>query len=490
MKPLRILVLLCAALLFYAVPEAAGFNVNSIIAKMGDQTPVCGQNPETGFWIVAYADVFPEKGMNENEKHELGLAMAKKEIASFFGTTVKSSEQFSSTVKVSEENGKETSSVEEVLKEAVSVDVNQFLRGVAIAKAEDKGEFVRYYCYTSTRIINAAAEMEAEKSKLPPDTVRAVGFAPALGGESTETLQRAALASAKRYAVEQVLGSSIAANTQVQDSTKIYSRIYASASGFVEDFRIVSENRTAQGYEVRIIAKVARNKLMQDYTASLKAMGDPAFAVITNQKDLYMSLCDFFSGLGIRIIANPQAADYLILANGDFREVIHPASRQSGTQLSLWIRIVDPKTNQELFAIKNDPRKAAVFYTSVERQIELSAQKAFTQVKKPLHEKLNQLLGKMATTGREVRIVIDNYTESFSDELRIIVKAVENIPGSSNVNMKVNDIEQTATISLNYTATTESLEGFLQARLKKDIEYPVRRPKTKNISANTLTMTY
>ena len=36
MKPLRILVLLCAALLFYAVPEAAGFNVNSIIAKMGD----------------------------------------------------------------------------------------------------------------------------------------------------------------------------------------------------------------------------------------------------------------------------------------------------------------------------------------------------------------------------------------------------------------------------------------------------------------------
>ena len=96
----------------------------------------------------------------------------------------------------------------------------------------------------------------------------------------------------------------------------------------------------------------------------------------------------------------------------------------------------------------------------------------------------------MATTGREVRIVIDNYTESFSDELRIIVKAVENIPGSSNVNMKVNDIEQTATISLNYTATTESLEGFLQARLKKDIEYPVRRPKTKNISANTLTMTY
>ena len=126
----------------------------------------------------------------------------------------------------------------------------------------------------------------------------------------------------------------------------------------------------------------------------------------------------------------------------------------------------------------------------MERQIELSAQKAFTQVKKPLHEKLNQLLGKMATTGREVRIVIDNYTESFSDELRIIVKAVENIPGSSNVNMKVNDIEQTATISLNYTATTESLEGFLQARLKKDIEYPVRRPKTKNISANTLTMTY
>lgn len=469
---------------------AFGLDIDEKISRMGDRNIACGKDFKVGFWIISMSEVSPEKGMNPNEVRELGLAMSKKEIAAFFGTTVKSSEQFSSVVKMSEANGQQSASSEEILKEAISIDVNQFLRGVAVCRVIEKGETVRVYCYTSTHVANAVKDMEAEKKKLPPDTVFAIGFAPALGGETDAVLQQAALAAAKRFAVEQVLGAAVVANTQVQDSLKIHSRIYTSAAGFVEEFRIQSEGRTSDGYQVKIIAKVARDKLMRDYTASLKAMGDPAFAVLTNQKDLYMSLCDFFSGLGVRIISDPNAADYLISANGDFREVIHPATRISGTQLSLWVRIMDAKNGQELFAIKNDPRKAAVFHSASGRQIELCAAKAFVQMKTPLHKKLNQLLGKMAAMGREVQIVIDNYSGSFSDELKIIVKAVEGIPGCSNVNLRINDIEQTATIKANYTATMESLEGFLKARVEKEIEYPVRRPKTKSISPNVLTLTY
>ena len=467
------------------------FDVGNVIARMKNgQNLACGSDPQTGFWIVSCAEVYPEPKMTPNEVNELGLAMAKKEIAAFFGTTVKSSESVSKLTKIQTVNGIESSSEEEITKEALSVDVNQFLRGVAVYQTVKGAESVKVYCYTSVRVMNAVKEMEKIKSELPPDTVMAMGMAMGSAADSVATLREKALAAAKRFAVEQVLGSAVAATTQVQDSTKIHSRIYASAAGFVEEFRIVSESRTSDGYEIKIVAKVAKDKLMSNYSAYMKAMGDPAFAVLTNQKDLYMSLCDFFAGLGIRIVADPAAADYLIDANGDFRQVIHPASRISGVQLSLWVRIYNAKTKQELFSIKNDPKRAAVFHARGERQVELAAEKAFAQMKEPLHKKVNELLGKMAATGREVQIIIDNYSDSFSAELQIIVKAVEGVPGCSNVNVKVDDISQTATISANYTAAMDAMQDFLKARLEKDIEYPVRRPQTKSFSTNTLTLTY
>ena len=468
-----------------------GLDVANVIARMKNgQNLACGSDPQAGFWIVSCAEVYPEPKMTPNEVSELGLAMAKKEMAAFFGTTVKSSESVSKLTKLQVNNGIETSSEEEIVKEALNIDVNQFLRGVAVYQTIKSAESVKVYCYTSVRVMSAVKEMEQMKSQLPPDTVMAMGIAMGTANDSVAILREKSLAAAKRFAVEQVLGSAVAANTQVQDSTKIHSRIYASAAGFVEEFRIVSESRTADGYEIKIVAKVAKDKLLSNYSAYMKAMGDPAFAVLTNQKDLYMSLCDFFAGLGIRVVADASAADYLIDANGDFRRIIHPATRISGIQLSLWVRIFNAKSNQELFSIKNDPKRAAVFHAKGERQIELAAEKAFAQMKEPLHKKLNELLGKMAATGREIQIVIDNYSETFSAELQIIVKAVEGIPGCSNVNVKVDDISQTATISANYTATMDALQDFLKARLEKDIEYPVRRPKTKSFSTNVLTLTY
>lgn len=484
------LFIVAVALLAGAV-QLGAFDVDGVISRMKDgQNLACGKAPDAGFWIVSCAEVSPEPGMSPNEVNELGLALAKKEIAAFFGTTVKSSESASTVTQLRTENGTETSSTEEVIKEAMTVDVNQFLRGVALYRTVKNGAVVKVYCYTSMRVINAAADMERMKAQLPPDTVMAMGLAAGGGNESTAALQQRALLAAKRFAVEQVLTTSVAANTQVQDSTKIHSRIYADASGFVEEFRIVSEGVTPDGYMVKIVAKVARNKLMSNYASFMKAMGDPGFAVVTNQKDLYMYLCDFFSGLGVRVVADQNAADYIIDAMGDFRGVVHPATRINGVQLSLWVRIFNAKTGKELFAVKNDPRRAAVFHATGERQVEIAAEKACAQLRQPLHEKLNQLIGKMSATGREIQVVIDNYSEAFANELQITIKAVEGIPGCSNVNVKVDDINQQAVITANYTATMEALADFLKSRLEKDIAYPVRRPKVKGFSNNTLNMTY
>ncbi|MBR4220999.1 MAG: hypothetical protein IKR81_07590, partial [Victivallales bacterium] len=370
----------------------------------------------------------------------------------------------------------EQSQINKFKTEAIKIDVNQLLSGVAVVSVVDKGEVVWVYCFTSGTVVDAAAEMAKQKAELPPNTVEAFGLS-VLTTESLDAQRQAALAAAKRMAVEQVLSSCVAATTQVQDNTKIQAKIYASASGFIEEYRITAEGEFPGGYKVTIVAKVTKDKLLADYTALLKSMGDPGFAIRTNHQELYYRLSDFFTSLGLRIIAEPNEADYIIDAMGDYRAVKHPSTAIDGVQLSLWIRVFDARSSQELFAVKNDPRKAAVFHAKGERQIDLAAEQACEQLRKPLHEKLNALLGRMAATGREVKVLIENYSAAFAPELDIIIKSLEMTPGCSNVNTNVNDITTEAVIRLNYTATMEVLSKFLTERLAKDIPYPARRPK-------------
>lgn len=482
---LVILVLICSFL-----PCANAFDVNAAIERMeAEQNIKCGKAPDTGIWLLAKGVVVKDGILSQAEISEMGLALAKKEMAAFFGTRVRSLEVSETTFQSTVVNGQEQDEITEFSKEAITIDVDQFLRGVTVISVVDKGEVVWVYCFTSGSVMNAAAEMDVQKSQLPPDTVEAVGVS-FLSSETHDIQRKAAIAAAKRLAIEQVLGASVAATTQVQDNAKIQARIYASASGFVEEYRIVTEGEFSGGYRVKLVAKVAKDKLLSDYTSIMKSMGDPGFAIRTNQKDLYYSLSDFFSSLGIRIVAEPENADYIIDAMGDFRAIKHPSTAIDGIQLSLWVRIFATCSGQELFAIKNDPKQAAVFHARGERQIELAAENAYKQLRTPLHEKLNALLGKMAATGREIQVVFDNYSDSFSPELELIIKALEMIPGCSNVNVNVNDITQEATIRLNYTATIEVLSKFLVDRMAKDIAYPVRRPKVVSYTNAELRLSF
>ena len=470
--------------------SVCAFDVNAIIRRMPESQNIkCGKAPEIGIWIIAKGVVFKDNTLSQNEMSEMGLAVAKKEMAAFIGTHISGRVEYERTHKTVDINGEEKSEFTEFLREANSIDINQFLRGVAVISQVDKGDVVWVYCFTSGSVINAASEMEAQKLQLPPNTVRAIGLS-VLNSGNLETQRQAALASARRMAVEQVLGSNVAATTQVQDSAKIQSKIYANAAGFVEEYRILSEGDFPGGYRIEIVARVAKDKLLSDYSAVMKSMGDPGFAIRTNHQELYHSLNDFFTSLGIRVLTEPTDADYIIDAMGDFRAVRHPATGITGVQLSLWLRIFDARSGQELFAMKNDPKKAAVFHAKGERQVELSAEKAYQQLRRPLHEKLNAMLGKMATTGREIRVFIENYSSAFSPEVELIVKSLEMTPGCSNANMNVNSITAEAVIRVNYTATIEALSKFLVARIEKDIPYPARRPRVVSFTNAELRLSF
>ena len=286
-----------------------------------------------------------------------------------------------------------------------------------------------------------------------------------------------------------MLGTEIAAVSQAQDDSRIRSRIYANAFGFVEYYRIISESMTDGYYKTALYAKISREKLLKSYSAYMKAFGNPEFFLKTENLELYQTFVKFFSDLGLKMTSDSKNADYIIDAFGQYRNVTHPLSRRSGTQLSLWIRISDTGSGQELLSQKNDPRMASAFTGTPERQIEISTQKAFAQIRTPLHKSLNTMVTRMASNGRDVMITIKRYHPGLAESLDYISDTLENMPGLTVQNKKISG--SNVIFSALYRGRMDDLEYFLRNALKNGIDRNGKTiPKTSELSINNLTLTF
>lgn len=465
----------------------ASFDVRACVKQMQEDGQTCagGVSEEFGAYVIVLVDLELDGKISNAEASELALAQGKKEIAAFIGQEVSASDRVET--RVEDVNGKTES--REFYESMTSVNVNQFLRGVSLYDIQRTEKGIRAVCFVTSRTMDLSRKLQEQIAKAPPDTVSAIGVAYVVEGR-LDLAKQQSLQSALRSAVEQVLGTSLAANTQVQDNERARSRIFAHAAGFVEEYRVIEEGPGEGCYRTAIYARVAKDKLLESYSAYLKSFGDPVFCLRCDNQDLYQTFAKFFVGLGLKLSPDESKADYLIDAIGDYRQLRHPASGVSGIQLSLWIRISDANTGRELLSQKNDPRRAAVFHASGERQKEIATEKAFAQIREPLHKELNRMIGQMASSGREVTVVIDNYSDAYAEALELLCKALEMVPGCSNVNRRIDAVSQTVTISADYQGKMEDLADALRFRLQREIPQKSWIPSIVAVETNRLQMAY
>lgn len=133
-------------------------------------------------------------------------------------------------------------------------------------------------------------------------------------GEAAD--REAALTSALRHAIEQVVGMSVNTSTYVSNLKSIQDKIYTGATGYVESYEVVDEQRTPTGYRVTVSAKVSKEKLS---SAVAPIVGDAAIKLdgqlvvsnlmigIERQKDAertLKSLLEEFNDQALRITFN------------------------------------------------------------------------------------------------------------------------------------------------------------------------------------------
>ena len=331
---------------------------------------------------------------------------------------------------------------------------------------------------------DASAELAAKMAELGPDTVSANGFAPIANG-GVPAAQKAALASAKSAAVEMVLGSAVA-STEVALNMNAGAKVFSNAGGFIESFRVTEESDRDGVWKVTILAKVAKDRLMKDYGAALAQFGNVKFHVEkTGRDDLDALLEEKFTEWKCPLTSNRSEADYLVWARWEFADETHPMDGRDGTRLTLTIRMLDAATGKEYFAVNNDPRKAVSFIGDQRRRIRNAADLAMKEIHEKIHAKLDAMIGTMTASGRDIRMVFDNYSEAYADSLEAIRAAAETIPGCNTATVKINGTARMAEIGLRCQTDMDTFRKLMEEAMGQAIPSASMRPDTVSCDANT-----
>lgn len=435
-----------------------------------------------GWYIAAISEVVPAEGGSEAEAMQRARLVGKRLIAGFVsGEKVGASEES----KVEETTSSETTETRESFRQRITVDVDAVLRGAeVVGTVEGDGGRKFLVVVSSSEAADASAALAARMAELGPDTVSANGFAPIADG-GVPAARKAALASAKSAAVEMVLGSAIA-STEVALNMNAGAKVFSNAGGFIESFRVTEEGDRDGVWKVTILAKVARDRLMKDYGAALAQFGNVKFHVEkTGRDDLDALLEEKFSEWKCPLTSDRSAADYLVWARWEFADETHPMDGRDGTRLTLTIRMLDAATGKEYFAVNNDPRKAASFIGDQRRRIRNAADLAMKEIHEKIHAKLDAMIGTMAASGRDIRMVFDNYSEAYAGSLEAIRAAVETIPGCNDATVKINGAARMAEIGLRCQTDMDTFRKLMEEAMGQAIPSVSMRPDTVSCDANT-----
>lgn len=459
------------------------FSPEALLDKLNEKNQqfATGWSPSTDIWIISIQEVALRDGMTEAEAADIAAIRAKNEIASYMGSSVSAQEELIYT----EETVNGEAVAKEFFKSIQRVDVNQFLRGVTIFKQEVKdGKLVAAF-YVTGKLIDASVELEKQLRAAPPGTVRAIGFCIIEDGKIAPARKKA-LQSALRNAVEQVMGTTVVGQSQLMDNAKAKSKVISQTVGAIKQYRIVKEAPVGENYQVIVNAQVDEKQLLDNYAAMVRSMGNPGFFVKSIDPDLHYALSGFLSDLGISVVKDQGAAQFIVDAECQYLPV-EDDHYGKGIQIDLGLTLYDVATGQKLFSLRNTPRLTSTYSGNFNQIRQSAAGKAFKTMKKQIHEKLDKVVMDWVLNGHDVKVVFRN-TNGSRDLAKTLEEAIRGVPCAELRTRKLDG--NTMEFLCSYVGPTADFEDFLAERLGKDLPAGISVPKTTKIDMSTLELTF
>ena len=458
------------------------FDVEKVITRMeasGRKTAI-GKSADCGSYVICREEVAVQGDVNV--AREQAKLNARQTISELISVKVSVESVRTTTTKETVKDEDEAFEQSEFAKSVARKDAKQVQRGISVCKESVSGGKIVVYCLLTEQVVDATAALDKAMRKLGPDTVQTTGVGYYSEVVPVAKAHEVAIAEAQRNAIAEVLGMSMTSSSAKQsisaetvdakgDETfacddTFKSRAFSACAGFIESSRVVDEKKTDSAVCVTIVAKVARGKLMEDYRAYLKSMGDPGFCVRSNDPTMLSACSGFFGDLGLRMVGNVYDAAYIIDAVGGIE----------GGVATVTITVRDKTTREVLFSVSNAGQANGSQSASYLR--------ALAGMKEKLHADLDRFIGRANADGRKVMVRLCNYDSEYRSVVDVIKVGLENVPGAKNVSrsaMKSDAVEFT----LNYVGDTQDLADFLEKHIKTDVKRRRLRPSVGKVE-NTL----
>ncbi len=349
-----------------------------------------GETVEEGLYCLIAAEISADTSRTAEVRVEEATLEAKRQMAAYLhGEQMTAQRTLRQTSQTKE--GKRTRTSE--MTQSIESKLETMMRGMKpLGQVSVNGKDYMV-CVTTENIADEALILRSAQEQYGES-----GVVLAVGEAATQEL---ALQKALRGAVEQVLGTIVVGYSKVDVQGDLQRQLFSGADGVVDAYRVVVEKKVSLGVRVEVVAKVSKAKLLDQYSTYMRFLGDPAFYIDSRSPALASHFADFFTGMGIRITSDPKAAQFIIQCSGAFRAINHPATGRAGTQLSLRFQVHAKADAEVLIDLTNNPRKSTSFLASPHRREEVCAELAFAQMKEPLHERIQEMVGRLVSRKME-----------------------------------------------------------------------------------------
>ena len=255
----------------------------------------------------------------------------------------------------------------------------------------------------ATDQIGAVADFSQEAQE-----VEAKGLAPMKHGEQQARVL--ALQDAMRNAVQQAQGVMLQGKSGAFNEALAFA-ISTKTEGYVGGYEILDEDISRGNYYVVLLAQVNAGQLLNDVNFYLDILGQPVFSVDSGAEGKIDWLVNELERLGFSIHTREAGSTHTFYLKQTQKEVRNHNGK-TGIETSLSLSLKDRSTGEILFTIVNDPLKARIYVSPLERARQVSQVSAYRRLQKQLGPEVIQSLARYAERGQVYPIEIHNARRS------------------------------------------------------------------------------
>lgn len=441
-----------------------------------------GWTTESDVWLIVIDDLPITGSVTRKDAADIAEVRAKKRMAAFLGENISGKEESLYVEKMVNDEAYTESYFESVQK----IDIDQFLRGVTLYEQKIEGNNLHSVYYVTGRMVDVTEQLQQQIEAAPPGCVQSVGFSLIVNSRLDQAKQNA-VSIALKNAVEQVLGTTVVGQSKLMDNDRIKSRVVSQSIGNIKQYRIVREGQLGVNYQVIMNVEVDEKTILDNYASIVQSIGNPGFYIQSEDPDLQTAFAEYLAGLGLNVVIDPDKAQFCFDAECTYL-TIEDEHYGEGIQIDLTLRLVDIDSRQQLLTMHNTPRLTSTFSGTFHQIRQSAAQKAFKSMSNQLHERLNKVILDWVLNGRTMAVSFSGAAADDPAVLKILEDGIADVPCAKVLDKKVE--AGTVTFNCSYVGPASDFEYFLQARLAKDLPAGTPRPKTTQITFNTIKLQF